>query len=205
MKPPRFILGAALLFWGWRTNMLWVGLLAGVLLEISHFVRARWSFTDKEFNRLWDICTVLFIGVVTYLRFSEDVSSAAYKFFEWMPLVFYPMILGYAYSDRDAVPMKTFSWLLRRKGAKGGERGVAFGWLYVLVCLVGAGATNSQDLWFFLGSAALVGWALWMHRPQRLPAPVWCILFLLISGIAFYAQSRMIELQAYFENKVSEL
>ena len=89
------MLGAALLLWGWRASMLWVGILAGVLLEISHFVRGRWAFTDKEFNRIWDICTVLFVGAAAYLRFSEDITSAAYKFFEWFPLIFYPMIIGY--------------------------------------------------------------------------------------------------------------
>ena len=144
MKPPPFILGATLLFWGWRTGMLWLGASAGLLVELSQAVRGRWNFTDKEFNRLWDVCTVLFVGAAIYLRFSEDITSAAYKFFEWMPLIFYPMVLGYTYSSRDAVPMKTFSWLLRRKGAQGGDRGVAFGWVYIVVCLVAAGRTT-QD------------------------------------------------------------
>jgi hypothetical protein len=205
MKPPPLMLGAVLLFWGWRTNMLWVGLIAGGLLEVSHLVRGRWAFTDKEFNRLWDICTVLFLGLAVYLRFSEDISSAAYKFFEWMPLVFYPMVLGYTYSVRDAVPMKAFSWLLRRKGAQGADRPVAFGWLYAIVCLVAAGATNGDDIGFFAGSAALIGWGLWVIRPRRLTTVAWCILFLSIAGVAYYGQSRMLEVQAYFENKVSEL
>jgi hypothetical protein len=204
MKPPPFILGAALLFWGWRTGMFWLGASAGLLIELSQAIRGRWNFTDKEFNRLWDVCTVLFVGAAIYLRFSEDVTSAAYKFFEWMPLIFYPMVLGYAYSVRDAVPMKTFSWLLRRKGAQGGDRGVAFGWVYIVVCLVAAGATNAQDIWFFIGSAGLIGWGLWANRPQRLPPVWWAVLFLAIAGVSFYGQSRMLEMQAYFENKISE-
>ncbi len=205
MRPPPGIVGAALLFWGWRASMFWVGALAGVLIELSQVIRGRWNFTDKEFNRLWDICTVLFVSAAIYLRFSEDVTSAAYKFFDWMPLIFYPMALGYAYSSRDAVPMKTFSWLLRRRGAQGGDRGVAFGWLYIVICLVAAGATSGQDLWFFLGSAGLIGWALWVNRPRRLPAIVWCVLFVAVASCAFYAQSRMVEIQAFVENKISEI
>ena len=185
--------------------MLLLGVVGAVLLELSQLVRGRWAFTDKEFNRLWDICTVLFIGAAAYLRFSEDISSAAYKFFEWMPAIFYPMILGYTYSVRDAVPMKAFSWLLRRKGAEGADRGVAFGWVYIIVCLVAAGATNSQDIWFFAGSTVLIGWALWVNRPRRIPAVAWWLLFLAIAAVAYYGQSRMLELQAFFENKVSEL
>src|SRR6185369_15972299 len=115
-----------------------------------------------------------------------------------------PMILGYTYSSREAVPMKTFSWLLRRKGAQGGDRGVAFGWIYIVVCLVAAGATNAQDIWFFIGCAGLIGWALWVNRPRRLSAVSWAILFLAVAGVAFYGQSRMTEAQAYVENKISE-
>lgn len=81
---------------------------------------------------------------------------------------------------------------------------MAFGWLYLVICLVAAGATNAQDIWFFVGCAGLIGWGLWVNRPRRLPAVAWAILFLTIAGVGFYAQSRMIEAQAYFENKISE-
>lgn len=205
MKPPPLILGAALLFWGWRSGMLWVGVIAGCLIEFSHLIEGRWSFTDKEFNRLWDVCTVLFLSAAVYLRFADDLTVGAYKFFDWMPLIFFPMALGYAYSARDAVPMKTFSWLLRRRGAQGGDRGVAFGWIYFVVCLVASGTNSASDNGFFVGSTVLVGWALWIHRAQRLPAMAWCSLFLVIAATAFYAQSRMVEVQTFFENKISEL
>ncbi len=204
MKPPPLLLGVALLFWGWRANMFWLGVAGGLLLELSHVVRGRWEFSDSEFNRLWDVCTVIFVGAAAYLRFSEDVTSAAYKFFEWMPLIFYPMALGYIFSTRELVPMKAFSWLLRRKGAQGADRGVAFGWLYLVVCLVASGATNVQDIWFFVGSSGLIAWALWVNRPRRLHAAAWCALFVVIAGLAFYAQSRLVEVQAFFENKISE-
>jgi hypothetical protein len=205
MKPPPLIIGAALLFWGWRSGMLWLGIIGAFLIEFSHIMRGRWSFTDTEFNRIWDVCTVLFVGAAIYLRFSDDLTVGAYRFFDWMPAIFYPMALGYAYSARDAVPMKTFSWLLRRKGAQGGEGGVAFGWIYLVVCLVAAGANSRTDIGFFAGSSFLVGWALWINRAHRLPALAWCTLFLLITGAAFYGQSRMVEVQTFFENKISEL
>ena len=109
MRPPLFLLGAGLLFWGWRTDMFGVGLIAGGLLELSHGVKSRWEFTDKEFNRLWDVCTILFLATAVYLRFAEEITSGAYKFFQWMPLIFFPMALGTTFSVRDGVPLKAFS------------------------------------------------------------------------------------------------
>jgi transglutaminase-like putative cysteine protease len=198
-------MGCTLLFWGWRTGMVWVGAIAGGLLELSNAVHNRWEFTGQEYNRLWDICTILFLVAAAYLRLSEDVTAAAYKFFQWMPLIFYPMALGHFFGAASGVPLKAFSWFLRRKGAEGAEAPVAFGWIYLVICLVTAGATNLRDIWFYLGTAVLTGWALWSIRPRRVPTWAWCVLFAAVAGSGCYGQSRMQELQAYFENKASEL
>jgi hypothetical protein len=205
MRPPPLLLGTALLFWGWRIDMLWAGALCGALIELPHAVKGRWDFSDKEFNRLWDVCTVIFVSVAGYLRVNEEMTSGAYKFFQWMPLVFYLMALGLVFSTRDLVPMKAFSWFLRRKGAERGDRGIAFAWIYVVVCLVAAGATNERDLWFFIGITACAGWSLWSIRPRRVPDWAWCALFAAIAFTAFAAQARMQEVQDYFESKASEL
>ena len=205
MRPPPLLLGAALLFWGWRVDMLALGAIAGGLIEFSHGIKGRWDFSDKEFNRLWDICTVLFVAAAVYLRFSEEITSAAYKFFQWMPMIFFPMALGSAYATRDGVPFKAFSWFLRRKGATGGDRLVAFAWAYFAVCIITAGSTNIRDLWYFAGFAVLTGVALWSVRPRSVPGWAWLTLFAVMAGAAFYGQSRLPDAQAYFEMRVSEL
>ena len=206
MRPPPFLLGAALLFWGWQTDMFGVGLIAGGLLELSHGVKSRWEFTDKEFNRLWDVCTILFLAAAVYLRFAEEITSGAYKFFQWMPLIFFPMALGTTFSVRDGVPLKAFSWLMRRKGATGGDRPIAFGWVYFVTCMVTAGATNARgDIWFYVGFAVLTGWALWSVRPRRVSEAGWAVFFVLLASVAFYGQLRLPDLQSYMETKASEL
>lgn len=205
MKPPPLILGAALLFWGWRVDMLAVGAIAGGLLELSNAVKSRWEFTDREFNRLWDVCTVLFLVAAAYLRFSEEVASAAYKFFQWMPLIFFPMALGYVFSVREGVPVQAFSWFLRRKSATGADRPIAFGWVYFTVCLVAAGASNDRDIWFYTGFAVLTGFALWSVRPKRVPTWTWITLFVVLAAGGYYGQLRLPDMQAYFEMRASEL
>lgn len=194
-----------MLFWGWRADLLAVGAIAGGLLELSNVVKSRWEFTDREFNRLWDVCTVIFLGAAAYLRFSEEVTSAAYKFFLWMPLIFYPMALGCVFSNREGIPVKAFSWFMRRKGAVGGERPIAFGWIYFATCIISAGSSNTRDVWYYTGFAVLTGWALWAVRPRRVPEWAWVTIFLVVAGASFYGQSRLQDLQAYFEMKASEL
>ena len=205
MKPPPLIVGAALIFWGWRTDMLAIAAVAAGLLELANGIKGRWDFTDKEFSRLWDVCTVIFLGVAGYLRFSDEITSGAYKFFQWLPLIFYPMTLGYLYALREAVPLRAFSWFMRRKGAVGGDRPIAFGWVYIAVCMISAGATNVRDVGYYLGFAILSGWALWCVRPRRIPSWAWVTTFTVIAAGAFYGQLRLPELQSFVEEKASEL
>ncbi|HEX7861101.1 MAG TPA: transglutaminase domain-containing protein [Verrucomicrobiae bacterium] len=205
MKPPPLILGVALLFWGWRADMVAVAAVAAGLLELSNGIKARWDFTDKEFNRLWDVCTVIFLVVAAYMRFAEEVTSGAYKFFQWMPLIFFLMALGHMYALREGVPIKAFSWFMRRKGATGGDRPIAFGWVYFVVCLITAGATNQRDIWYYIGFALLTGWALWSTQPRRIPSWAWAMMFLVVATAGFYGQARMQELQSFMEEKASEL
>lgn len=194
-----------MMFWGWRVDMLAVGAIAGGLLELANGIKARWDFTDKEFNRLWDVCTVIFLVVAAYLRFSEEISSGAYKFFQWMPLIFYPMAVGHVFALREGVPIKAFSWFMRRKGAVGGDRPVAFGWIFLAVCLLAAGATNVRDIWYYIGFAVLTGWALWSVQPKRIPTWAWAVVFAVIAISGFFGQARMPELQSFMEEKASEL
>lgn len=204
-RVPPGLLGAALLFWGWRTGLLPLGIAAGAILEAAALFKSRWEFTDKDLGRLWDVCMLIFAGVAVMLRFSEDLANAAYKFFQWFPLIFFPMALGQVYSSREGIPFKAFSWFLRRKGTKGGERPIAFGWAYFAACIVAAGATNRRDPWFYVGVAVLCGAGLWAIRPRRLSMPGWAAVFLLAVLAGYYSQGKMRVLQGYLENRVSEL
>src|SRR5436190_99278 len=185
MKPPPLLLGATLFFWGWRTGFFWTGAILGLLIESTNLFRGRWNFTDTEFNRLWDVCTIIFVAAGLYLRYSEEVTNAAYKFFQWFPLIFFPMIFGFVFSTRETIPLKAFSWFMRRKNRIGGDKPMAFGWIYLATCIVTAGASNLRDVWFYFGVTALAGWALWSIRPKRLPLVPWAALFLVIATLGF--------------------
>src|SRR5688572_8180797 len=75
MNTPPLLMLATFLFWGWQTGHLLVGAAAGALLESSRLIKGRWSLTQTDFNRLWNICFVLFIGVGTYLVINEGTVS----------------------------------------------------------------------------------------------------------------------------------
>ena len=84
MKTPPFLLGAALLFWGWQTGFLAAGAVMAVLLEGARLVKTRWDFSDDDFSRIWTICTVLFLAAAIY-AFTDNGGPAGITGFVQSP------------------------------------------------------------------------------------------------------------------------
>src|SRR2546428_187767 len=59
---PPGLLGAALLFWGWQTGFLAVGVVMAALVEGRQLVRSRWDLSRTEFPRVSDLSAVVLAG-----------------------------------------------------------------------------------------------------------------------------------------------
>jgi hypothetical protein len=184
MKMPPFLIAAALLFWGWRTDWWAISLGLAAVFELSRFLKFRWEFTDKEYSRVFDVCTLLFAGAVIYLRFSEEITKSGFVLFQWMPVIFALMMLTQAYGARDQIPYRVFSWFMRLRKDPNDDRagGLNVSWPYFGICLLAAGATNERDTYFYGAVVALCAWAAWATRIRRYATPVWAACFLLAAA-----------------------
>ncbi|MEO6184336.1 MAG: transglutaminase domain-containing protein [Verrucomicrobiota bacterium] len=189
MKTPRFLLGAALCFWGWQTGLLIWSVPMAVILEASLMIPTRWEFSLADLKRIWNLCAVLFFGATVILYSSEEARDVALKFVQWLPFSFYPIILAQIYGSAEKLPLTVFSWFLRRSPERPlAKKTINISFLYFGICLLAASATNPDNQnssFFYRGMALLVGLALLTNRPRRLPQPVW---ILLIVGVAMAGQ-----------------
>src|SRR5580698_10076944 len=97
MKTPPMLLFAALLFWGWQSNLWWTGALAGVVLEISRLARVRWDLEDVDFNRIWSLCAVVAIALFGYL-FTADSEGGGLTGMTHGPLALHNATMSFAAS-----------------------------------------------------------------------------------------------------------
>ena len=141
LKIPPLLLGATLLFWGWLAGLPIIGALLGTALEASRWIKWRWDFTPGEFNQLWNITALLFLGVAAYVFAANDgyaavtgmlgansyterstalekASQSVQVFLRWMPMIFFPFTAAQACSGTVSIELKTFSWFLRRRDKK---------------------------------------------------------------------------------------
>src|SRR6476646_10611946 len=138
MRPPRLLLGAALLFWGWQTDLLWLGATAGIVIEAAAFLKTRFTFSQADLDRVWNLCVALFLAATIYAFLSSDNVDAVsnllkehspssrlatlnqskrslFQLLQWLPLMFLPMLLAQVYGAQERLDWSTFSWWLRRQ------------------------------------------------------------------------------------------
>src|SRR5256885_11270547 len=127
MKTPPFLLGAALLFWGWQTGFPGVGALMAVILESARWVTARWEVSDEDLSRIWTFCCLLLLTAMVYAFTANEGPATFSGFFQqpnlhternasvtgartaaalirWLPMIFFLLMAAQAFSHREGIP-----------------------------------------------------------------------------------------------------
>ena len=224
MNTPPFLVLAVLVFWGWQTSHLVLGAIAGALLESSRVTKMRWSLTQTDFNRLWNICTVLVFGVAAFLFINEgtisfndfylnagrrpeairEAGKSALLWFQWFPMIFLPFILAQTFNEHDQVGFATFSWWLRKQERRNPNSTLPRETLnvtfpYVALCLLAASATTDRSRTFYFGFALLVAWSLWPLRTKRYSFILWCACLMMIIAAGYGGHTGLFRLQKKLE------
>jgi protein-glutamine gamma-glutamyltransferase len=136
MKTPPFLLAATLIFWGWQSGFLLVGILLGVVLESARILRARWEMADADIIRIWNFSSLLGLAAAIFAFTSNEgpanfgkmlehpdlqnselagtsSTTAAIGLIRWLPMIFYFFMLAQAYSSRAEFPLDSLSPFLR--------------------------------------------------------------------------------------------
>jgi hypothetical protein len=146
VKPPPFLLGATLLFWGWQTGLIVPGVIMALVIESPVVIKARWDFSDDDFRRLWTFCSLLMLAALVY-AFADNRGPAdflgllenprylsqrnagtasaktAAALIRWLPMIFFLFVLGQAFSPRNGIPMETMSVILGIRWKKAEKAG----------------------------------------------------------------------------------
>jgi hypothetical protein len=223
LKTPPLLLGAALAFWGWQSDLLSAGVIMGVILESARFVRARWDLSDDDFRRILTFCTLLTFAAVVYAFTSNEqggslgglfhgpaaarnVGITAVRtytaFFRWQPMILFLFVAAQIFSTRDKIPLfKISRWLSRQKRAGNAPAGnMNVSYPYFILCLFSASFhAGNGGLSFFLGQSALVIWALWRFRPRRSGIIAWALAAAVVVGLGFFSQRGIHALQQFIE------
>src|SRR4051812_14836265 len=222
---PPLLAGAALLFWGWQTGFFLFATLMALVLEASRLTDIRWDLSQRDYNRIWNLGAVLFAGVAVYCFASTEgadslvgafgsrasrtaalaqTTRSIVVFFQWLPVIFFPIMLAQAYGSRDKIDLSTFSWIVRRRlasraNAQEPPPGLNVSFVYFGICLFAASAQKTANAWFVPALGLLIALALFTQRPGHHGIFAWTSTMLVTLVLGFGAQLGLRELHRGFE------
>ena len=206
MKTPPLLLLAALAFWGWQSELLWVGIALGAGLESARLIKARFDLTEADFRRLWNLCTLLTLAVAVVVFTSNDTGGptqgspanlarnatvhTATTLLRWLPMTLFLVVAAQKFSEGGTVPLAAISFIFHRRRQKGDPamagKTMDVSFPYFFVCLFSAGFHADQGTQtYFLGQISLIAWALWPVRSRRFGLGVWFGAMLLAIALGF--------------------
>ncbi|MGN7613303.1 transglutaminase-like domain-containing protein [Magnetococcales bacterium HHB-1] len=186
----QFLLGLALLFWGWSINMLIPTLFLAIAIELPRRLPQRWLIDERALRRVSDISVALFIIVL--IRFALDSKREFAPIFatlQWTPAIFLPLILIWSWHQNERWPKSVFLWMHRKKSPLNktlpGKGQLNFGYGYFFLCLMAAGINPPDKTLYFFFIALLMAMFLWRHRSPRTPQPLWFITLIFACSLGF--------------------
>jgi protein-glutamine gamma-glutamyltransferase len=196
----QFLIAAALVFWGWQTRLWSFALPMAGLIVVAAFTRKRFVFAPREFARLWDLTLLLVIGAAIYNRQTLSVSSAVIAFLQWLPILLFPFVAAFLFSNSARVPHSTFVFWWRSKTIKA-DRSLNPAYPYFAACLLAASASSARDAWFYPVALVLIAVALGISRWRRTRTAPALVLFLLVAGAGYLLHTRWRDFQNELETK----
>lgn len=166
MKTPPLLLAAAIGFWGWQSNQIMVAALLALALESPRVIPARRALTQKNLNRISDLCALVCLAMAVYFFVTHRSVRAIFLTVQWLPVAFAPLALVQGYHTADRLNVSGFFMVIRRKYPDGRPSGpfVNFSYPYLALCMLGASTANISNQTFYAGLVLLTGMALWGTR-----------------------------------------
>jgi hypothetical protein len=134
-------------------------------------------------------------------------AKTAASVIQWLPMLFFLFMGVYAYSGREGIPLTTLSLIMRRRWKRAQQLGqpipdlptVQIGYPFFAVCLFAASIHQGEDISFFWGVCALIGWALWPQRSRRFGLSLWVAALMVTVTAGYYGQGGLGRLRNYVE------
>lgn len=204
MNTPLLMLGASLMFWGWHTGLLALATVMALVLEGSRLIKFRWELSASDFNRISDLCTILFLGMFIYFFVSERSAPTILVLLQWLPLTFLPLMVSQVYGTRDKINISALFLISRRKRADRENKQtttINLTYPYFALCIISASAANVREISFYAGLFLLSAWALWPVRSKRFSLILWAGPLVLAGFLGYVGHIGLHHLQMALEKK----
>ena len=171
---PRIIQGLVVLAWGIQADLIWFALPMAITLEARYFVNRRWALTKQDFYRVADLTSIAMLGMIIFLFLNARTYHFITALIQWLPIVFFPLVIVLAYSTTEKMTLDILFYSLRRQ-KEPVQQSWDMDYLLLGLCLLGAGFNTDDHSLFFPLAATAVLWSLFPLRSTRYKTGIWIL------------------------------
>ncbi|MGA7981833.1 MAG: transglutaminase domain-containing protein [Chromatiaceae bacterium] len=183
MSLPPFLVGTALVFWGWHIGLWWLGLPLALLAELPRFLGWRWQLDLRERQRVADLVSLLLVLAGVYLYLTQPrLGNALILLVQWAPALLFPVLALQLYGERGGVE-RAVLMLSLRGGRPGGEELIDLAPAYLLTCLLASAMLPPPGAYYYPLLTFLAAWALWPLRSHKGRPWAWGLVLLSAAGV----------------------
>ncbi|MGL6138523.1 MAG: transglutaminase-like domain-containing protein, partial [Planktothrix sp.] len=206
MKTPALLLGATLIFWGWQTGLLIFALPMALILEGYRWIQWRWDVSSEDIKNIENFCLIVVVLVTLLLIISNRSIQFIYTLLQWLPILFFPLVVTQIYSVSDRINIHKLSLLLNTFSSSKNSEGFYLNltYPYFILCLISASAANLQNLSFYVGMFILVAIPLFSGRSKRFSPLIWTGLIIGVGTLGLVGFIGLHRLHLTFEQAVIE-
>jgi len=202
MKTLPFLLGTSIIFWGWQVQILFLASIMAIVVEGSSMILSKLTFSHSDIHRISDISAIVFLIMSIYFFILKGSTHTIFTMLQWMPVIFFPLLITQIYSTKKKMKIDALFWMLRNKNSEEKSKSIDLAYPYFVVCILSASIANIRTGGFYAGLLCLSGWALFSVRSKRYSVLTWSIL-LIVAGFSGHAgHIGLNNLQAELEKKV---
>jgi hypothetical protein len=194
MIAPPFLVGAALLAWGYAGNSVVLAIVVGAIYELARFLGPRDMFLRGREPLVIRIALITVLALFIGAGVTQKFPNAIYMALRGLPLAIFPVAVLQVLAEGRRIP----AGILRKDRQRASEGpAVEITHLFAATALIGAAATDPAARWFYPAAAILVAWAVLARAPRRGSAAV---LLVAATVIGFGVHTGLSSLQSRLED-----
>jgi len=201
MKHPPLLLTVGLILWGWQTNQLVIAIIMALAIEYSRWCKWRCEINDKNFNRIADITSIIFLFFIVY-EFSSKSAHGIFIILASLPYVFFILITAQLYSQKGTVQLSALFISLRNQNKNllnDYPLRIDLTYPYLFICILSASSGNKNQIIFFICICLILSYALYNIRPKRYKLGLWLFILSITFLFSYLGQQGLQIVQSRIE------
>lgn len=200
---PGFIIGLAILFWGWQYESFVISITLAVIYEILNLNILKLTAQDESVEKVID-ATFFLTGLLTAILLILEAKTALFYLREYLPIILFPLLITQRVANRR-INLRTIFILTRKKGKINKKpRYVGFEPLFLFLTILSAGYANSRSAYFFPVLLLILLLVLFFYKAKSTNFFSWLCLFFLVSLSSYYFSTGIYSFQQELRTIVTD-